>query len=410
MKAGTLSTVIKEVRRNKIIICGTAEHRWSGKGHFTPAEGGKIMYSGGDKSGYGGVAVYLDKDCINMMLGYNPVNDRIMSVRLKGTAHNLTIIQTYAPTTQASEKERELFYNCLQQTLDSIQKQDEILIMGDFNATVSKRMSEKECNTIGEYGLGTRNEAGERLVEFCLENNLFVANTMFQNHRRRLYTWTHPDCSRHQIDYILAQNRWRSSIMGVRTLPGADCGTDHELLMAEVKTRLKLLKPGARPIRYDLTELPLNIAYKLEIKNRFDVLGRITEQMEPNDLATEINKIFKETAEKHIPKMKTKKMPWISNKTLHNIEQRREAKKTFGNQSEQYKDWNKEVKNAIKNDKKEYLEKGAVEGRRGRPRRRWTQDISDWLGFSVREASILAQDRDGFRSAVWEATFYKDPP
>ncbi|GFS11597.1 craniofacial development protein 2 [Elysia marginata] len=287
MKAGTLSTVIKEVRLSKIIICGIAEHRWSGKGHFTPAEGGKIMYSGGDKSGYGGVAVYLDKDCINMMLGYNPVNDRIMSVRLKGTAHNLTIIQTYAPTTQASEEERELFYDCLQQTLDLVQKQDEILIMGDFNATVSKRMSEKECNTIGEYGIGTRNEAGERLVEFCLENNLFVANTMFQNHRRCLYTWTHPDCSRHQIDYILAQNRWRSSIMGVRTLPEADCGTDHELLMAEVKTRLKLLKPGARPIRYDLTELPLNIAYKLEIKNRFDVLGRITEQMEPNDLAME---------------------------------------------------------------------------------------------------------------------------
>ncbi|GFR58978.1 craniofacial development protein 2-like [Elysia marginata] len=307
MKAGTLSTVIKEVRRNKITICGIAEHRWSGKGHFTPAEGGKIMYSGGDKSGYGGVAVYLDKDCINMMLGYNPVNDRIMSVRLQGTAHNLRIIQTYTPTTQASEEERELFYDCLQQTLDAVQKQDEILIMGDFNATVSKRMSEKECNTIGEYGIGTRNEAGERLVEFCLENNFFVANTMFQNHRRRLYTWTHPDCSRHQIDYIIAQNRWRSPIMGVRTLPGADCGTDHELLMAEVKTRLIFLKPGVRPIHYDLTELPLNIAYKLEIKNRFDVLGRITEQMEPNDLATEINKIFKETAEKHIPKIKTKK-------------------------------------------------------------------------------------------------------
>ncbi|GFR64717.1 craniofacial development protein 2 [Elysia marginata] len=117
MKAGTLSTVIKEVRRNKIIICGIAEHRWSGKGHFTPPEGGKIMYSGGDKSRYGGVAVSLDKDCINMMLGYNPVNDRIMSVRLKGTAHDLTIIQTYAPTTQASEEERESFYDCLQQRM-----------------------------------------------------------------------------------------------------------------------------------------------------------------------------------------------------------------------------------------------------------------------------------------------------
>ncbi|GFS21487.1 craniofacial development protein 2-like [Elysia marginata] len=117
----------------------------------------KKMYSGGDKPAYSGVAVYLDKDCINMVFEYDTVNDRIMSIRLKGTAHNLTIIQTYAPTTQASEEERELFYDCLQQTLDSVQKQDEILIMGDFNATVSKRISEKVCNTIGEYGIGTRN-------------------------------------------------------------------------------------------------------------------------------------------------------------------------------------------------------------------------------------------------------------
>ena len=89
-----------------------------------------------------------------------------------------------------------------------------------------------------------RNEAGQRLIEFCRENALVIANTLFQQHRRKLYTWTSPDGQQHrnQIDHILCSQRWRNSIQSTKTRLGADCGSDHELLIA--KFRLKLKKVG----------------------------------------------------------------------------------------------------------------------------------------------------------------------
>ena len=100
-------------------------------------------------------------------------------------------------------------------------------------------------NTIDGHGLGIQNEAGERLTEFCDGNNLGIMNTWFEQPKRRLYTWTSPDGKhRNQIDYILINKRWKSTIRDVRTKPGADCGTDHELLVATLKTKLKKLKTG----------------------------------------------------------------------------------------------------------------------------------------------------------------------
>ena len=105
--------------------------------------------------------------------------------------------------------------------------------------------SRKSRNTWGnsKFGFGILNEAGQRLIEFCQENALVIANTVFQQHKRRLYTWTLPDSQhRNQIDYILCSQRWRSSIQSTKTRPGADCGSDHELLIT--KFRLKLKKVG----------------------------------------------------------------------------------------------------------------------------------------------------------------------
>ena len=95
----------------------------------------------------------------------------------------------------------------------------------------------------GKFGLGVQNEAGQRLIEFFHENALVIANTHFQQHKRRLDTWTSRNGQhRNQIDYILCSQRWRISIQSAKTRPGADCGSDHELLIA--KFRLKLKKVG----------------------------------------------------------------------------------------------------------------------------------------------------------------------
>ena len=101
---------------------------------------------------------------------------------------------------------------------------------------------------MGKFGLGVQNEAGQRLAEFCQENALIIANTLFQQHKRRLYTWTSPDGQyQNQIDYIICSQRWRSSIGSAKTKPGTDSGSDHELLIA--KFRLKLKKVG-KPLNH----------------------------------------------------------------------------------------------------------------------------------------------------------------
>ena len=105
-------------------------------------------------------------------------------------------------------------------------------------------------------------------------NTLVIANTLFQQHKRRLYTWTSPDGQyRNQIDYILCSQRWRSSIKSAKTSLGDDCGSDHELLIAKFRLKLKTVGKTSRPFRYDLNQIPYD--YTVEVRNRFKGLDLI---------------------------------------------------------------------------------------------------------------------------------------
>ena len=134
----------------------------------------------------------------------------MISVCFQGKPFNITVIQVYAPTSNAEETEVEWFYEDLQDLLELTPKKDVLFIIGDWNAKVG---SQETPEVTGKFGLGMRNEAWQRLIEFCQENALVIANTLFQQHKRRLCTWTSPDGQhRNQIDYILCSQRWRSSI------------------------------------------------------------------------------------------------------------------------------------------------------------------------------------------------------
>ena len=116
-----------------------------------------------------------------------------------------------------------------------------------------------------------QNEAGQRLIEFCQENALLIANTLFQQQKRRLYRWTSPDGQQwNQIDYILYSRRWRSSIHSTKTRQEADCGSDHEILIAKFRLKLKKVGKTTRPFWYDLRQIPYD--YTVEVRNRF--MGR----------------------------------------------------------------------------------------------------------------------------------------
>ena len=119
-------------------------------------------------------------------------------------------------------------------------KKDVLLIIGDWNAKVG---SQETPGVTGKFGLGVQDKAGQRLIEFCQENTLIIANTLFQKHKRRLYTWISPDGQhQNQIDCILCSQRLRSSIKSSKTRLGADCGSDNELLIAKFRLKLKVGK------------------------------------------------------------------------------------------------------------------------------------------------------------------------
>ena len=122
----------------------------------------------------------------------------MISVHFQGKPFNITVNQVNAPTTDAKEAEVKWFYEDLQDLLELTPKKDVLFIIGDWNAKVG---SQETPGVTGKFGLGIRNEARQRLIEFCQENALVIANTLFQQHKRRLYTWTSPDG---QIDYIFA--------------------------------------------------------------------------------------------------------------------------------------------------------------------------------------------------------------
>ena len=152
-----------------------------------------------------------------------------------------------------------------------------------------------------QIGFGIRNEAGQRLIEFCQENALVIANTVVQQHERRLYTWTSPDGQhQNQTDYILCSQRWRSSIQLTKTRPGAVCGSDHELLIAKFRLKFKKVEKTTRSFRYDLNQIPYD--YTVEVRNRFkglDLIDRV-----PDQLWMEVHAIVQETGIKTIPKKK----------------------------------------------------------------------------------------------------------
>ena len=114
----------------------------------------------------------------------------MISVHLQGKPFNITVTQVYAPTSNAEEAEVEWFYENLQDLLELTPKKDVLFIIGDWNAKVG---SQETPGITGKFGLGIRNEARQRLIEFCQENALVIANTLFQQHERRLYTRTSPD-------------------------------------------------------------------------------------------------------------------------------------------------------------------------------------------------------------------------
>jgi len=348
---GKLANVQQEMDRLQIDILGLCEIRWTGGGKIT-SENTTIIYSGGD-SHLRGVGFILTKDVAAALIGYWALSDRVLLIKIKGRPFNVCIIQAYAPTADSSEEDIEDFYGQLDQAKKQCKSQDILIVMGDFNAKVGKGGYE---DIVGSYGLGERNERGDKLIEWCTENSQVLMNTWFQHHPRRLWTWKSPGGNvKNQIDYVTISRRHRNAVRQVKCYPGADCDSDHSLLALWMKVKCKKLKKSKVTSRYDFKLLArsneIQENYNIKVKNKFECLQELDDL---NAYWQQIRDIIADSAKEIIPRKEQKaKQKWMTAEILDLMVDRRIAKQC--QDSAKYKEKDKLIRQKCIQEKEEWF-------------------------------------------------------
>ena len=322
LRPGKLANVIREMRRAKLSILGLSEVRWKDGGDFM-SEGIRVIYTEGS-NGQNGVAILLEEEVAKCITRVETFKDRLVMVVIKAHPVDMVVIQVYMPTTAHEEEDVDNIYEVLEEKMSKIKGKEYTVIMGDWNASVGEGGEE---NYIGKYGLGKRNDRGQKLVEFCKQQKLLVTNTWFQQEKRRRYTWKAPgDGARYQLDYILVKQRYRNSVKTSRALPGADADSDHNLVAMEIHLQLKVIKKKRKPMeKWDKEKLK-SVGGKLAEKIEEQVKERCEATTE--ERWQELKEvIIKETLETvGYRRGPAPRKPWITEEMIQGMEERRKWK------------------------------------------------------------------------------------
>ncbi|GFR96212.1 craniofacial development protein 2-like [Elysia marginata] len=314
----------------------------------------------------GGVAKVLDKVRNKSLLEWEPVNDRIIRVRLYSKYTETTIVQCYAPAEVSLEENKDEFYLHLQGILTTVPMHDILMVLGDLNSKVGNNNNGFESN-VGKHGLRLRNDNGQRFLNLREENDLIIEGTFFKYKKIHKETWNSPDgVTGNQIDHMAIIHRWRSSLQDVRAIRGGDIGSDHNLVLSKLKLKLRSVKKDKRPLQFDSSKLknPVNKeTFSTELSNHFHLLSDL-----PID---DLDEYFKDVQEAftassngllgYILHVNTKK-PWISWHIWEFIEERKVLKQNHseskGNNAadaaEKCKAKSKEVKASAKQGKRQF--------------------------------------------------------
>lgn len=357
---GKFDNAIQEMESMNLDILGLAEIRWTDSGKITK-DSHTMIYSGGKKH-MKGVGIIMKDTIERSMIGYWAISERVIMMKLQSKPFNINIIQVYAPTQDYDDEEVEAFYEEIQVAIKNTKSDDILCIMGDLNAKVGK---EKHTDIVGNYGLGKRNERGERMIQFCILNKLFITNTWFQHPSRKLYTWKSPgDITRNQIDYIMINQRYRNIVKRVKTYPGADINSDHNPVVMKVNIKLKKIKKHQKWDQLDLNLLrqeEYKTKFNLEIRNKYDILCAeedVKEQQQTENTEQRKWKIFKEcihesTKEVLPRKEKDNNQKWMTREILEMMEIRKQFKITADHNK--YREINKKIITACRKAKDDWL-------------------------------------------------------
>lgn len=340
------------------------------------SDGKVVVFSGNHTDHTRGVGIIFSKRTSAAMIGWKPVSDRIISARLQGRHGRITIIQAYAPIDDAEDAVKDAFYDHLQTEIDGTPRHDIILMLGDFNAQIDHDRQGIE-HVIGPFGSATRKtDNGDRLISLCATNNMRISNTFHRHKNIHKKTWPHPDGrSSNEIDYICISKRWHSSLIDVRAQRGADVGSDHHLIIAKLRLRLKRLPNPPRRSRpfhvMKLKQPSIALQFRLEIKNRFQALGELEEDEDLERRWTKLKDVLTTSAEAVIGRRRgSYKERWIQDRSWHLIDDRRRAKQyrdqAMTNESrlaaeELYQNIDRQVKRSCRQDKRDWVEKKGAE-------------------------------------------------
>lgn len=362
-ETGKQAQVLREMKENKLHILGVSECRWTDFGKNTTSTGETIVFSGRkDGRHHEGVAIILSKSAAKSLIEYHPVNERIIRARLNTKPVKTSIIQVYSPTNDAESDVKQDFYEALQAEIEKIPKHDLTIVMGDLNAKVGNNNTGFE-RVIGKYGCGVMNENGEQFVEFCGNNNLVIGGTLFPHKDIHKLTWVSPGGrDKNQIDHIAINGKWTRSLQDVRVRRGADVGSDHHLVTANIKLKLKKIAPKSNIKKYDtgkLSDNKIKQDFRIELRNKFHVLqnSNIENENQIDEHWNRVRDTFSKTSEKVLGFRRQVHKEWITSETWKLIDKRKDLKKKLCNThserikdklAEQYSNSNKEIKKATK--------------------------------------------------------------
>ena len=246
-ESGGLQRVTRVEHINSL---ATSELKWTGMDKLNSDD--NYIYNCGQESHRGnGVALIIKES--EMQYLHATLKITVWS-QFFSKVNNSTVIQVYTPNTNAEEAQVDHFYENPEGLLELTPKKDVLFIKGDCNAKVGSQEIHAETSKVG---LGTQNEAGQILTEFCQENTVVIVITILQQHKRQLYTWTSPNGQyQDQIDYIFCNWRWKSFVQSAKTRPGTVCGSDHQLLIAKSRLKVKKGRKITRAARNNLNQIP----------------------------------------------------------------------------------------------------------------------------------------------------------
>ncbi|CAH8633484.1 unnamed protein product [Schistosoma curassoni] len=380
-ETGKTSQISMEMRRYNLAVLGISETHWTQAGQKRLATGEMLLYSGHEEDNAPhtqGVALMLSKVARNALVGWESHGSRIIKASFKTKKEGIlmNIIQCYAPTNDSNDDIKDQFYERLQSVIEKCPRKDLTILMGDLNAKVGIDNTGYE-DIMGRHGLGERNENGERFANLCAFNKLVIGGTIFPHKRIHNATWISPDhTTENQIDHICINKKFRRTIEDVRTRRGADVASDHHLVVANLKLKLKKNWTGGQTAiqRFNTAFLRDTVKlneFKIALNNRFQALRDLLKEEETTmeDNWKGIKEALTSTCQEVLGLKKYHHKEWISTETLDKIKERKNKKAAINNSrtlaekvqaQAEYIEANKQVKRSIRADKKKYVEELAT--------------------------------------------------